>query len=80
MVRWIGEAAEVPIDGKPNIDAIGLDSRELDSQLTHHPQIATLTKQVEIAGNGSLAAGTVSKQRSPHGWRWEVQHYVAQTF
>lgn len=49
LARWIGDAGERPLAGKPDIDAIRLDPRALDTQLAHHPQIATLTKQVEIA-------------------------------
>ena len=47
--RWIGEAADTPLSGKPDIDAIRIDPRALDTQLAHHPQIASLTKQAEIA-------------------------------
>jgi len=47
--RWVGEAAETPLAGKPDIDAIRLDPRALDTQLAHHPQITTLAKQAEIA-------------------------------
>jgi outer membrane protein TolC len=49
LARWIGTAAENPLGGKPDIDAIQLDPRTLDTQLAHHPQIATLAKQAEIA-------------------------------
>jgi len=47
--RWVGVAAEGPLAGKPDIEAIRLDPRALDSQLAHHPQIALLAKQVEVA-------------------------------
>jgi outer membrane protein TolC len=49
LARWIGTAAETPLAGKPDIEAIQLDPRILDTQLAHHPQIATLAKQAEIA-------------------------------
>ena len=56
LARWIGEAAEAPLSGKPNTDAIGLEARELEGQLAHHPQIATFSKQVEIAATDAKLA------------------------
>jgi len=49
LARWVGTASEAPLAGKPDIEAIRLDSRSLDTQLAHHPQIASLAKQSEIA-------------------------------
>jgi outer membrane protein TolC len=49
LARWIGDAADLPLAGAPAIDAIRLDPATLDTQLAHHPQIAVLAKQEEIA-------------------------------
>ncbi|HEX4986565.1 MAG TPA: TolC family protein [Burkholderiales bacterium] len=49
LSRWIGEAGEAPLAGKPDIDVIGLDSNAIDTQLAHHPEIAVLARQEEIA-------------------------------
>ena len=49
LARWIGDMADAPLAGKPAIDAIRLDPRTLDEDLRHHPQIAVLTKQEEVA-------------------------------
>ncbi len=49
LARWIGDAAEGTLAGKPDIDKVRFDLGTLDTQLAHHPQIASLTKQVEIA-------------------------------
>ncbi len=49
LARWIGEAAEAPLGARPDIGAIHLDLRTLDTQVAHHPQIALLAKQSEIA-------------------------------
>lgn len=57
LARWVGQAAaEVPLGGKPGIDTIRLDPRALDTQLTHHPQIALLDRQVEIAATEAKLA------------------------
>jgi outer membrane protein TolC len=49
MARWVGEAAEAPLAGKPAIDALRIDTRSLDAELAHHPQISVLARQEEIA-------------------------------
>jgi outer membrane protein TolC len=49
LARWVGDAAELPLGSKPPIDAIRLDPASLDKQLAHHPEIAVLAKQEDIA-------------------------------
>ena len=49
LARWIGEGAEAPLEGKPGIDAIRMDTGALETELNHHPQIAILSKQAEVA-------------------------------
>jgi len=49
LARWIGGAADLPLAGKPAIDAIRLDPATLDTQLAHHPQIAVLDRREDIA-------------------------------
>jgi outer membrane protein TolC len=49
LARWIGESADTPLSGRPAIDAIRIDTRSLDSELAHHPQIMVLSKQEEMA-------------------------------
>lgn len=56
LTRWIGEAAELPLAGKPDIDAIGLNPRELETELSRHPRIAALTKQIDIAATEARLA------------------------
>ncbi|MFS2002509.1 TolC family protein [Duganella sp. CT11-25] len=47
LARWTG--GEVAVVGQPDIDSIRLDPASLDSDLAHHPQIAVLNKQEDIA-------------------------------
>lgn len=49
LERWVGTAADMPLAGKPATDTIRMDPAMLDTQLEHHPQMAVLTKQAEIA-------------------------------
>ncbi|ELX08338.1 putative outer membrane cation efflux protein [Janthinobacterium sp. HH01] len=47
LARWTGGA--VAVVGAPDIDSIRLDLASLDSDLSHHPQIAVLNRQEDIA-------------------------------
>ena len=49
LARWIGDAAAGPLADRPAIDTVRLDPRTLDIDLVHHPEIAVLTRQEEIA-------------------------------
>ncbi len=49
LARWVGDAAELPLSGEPAIDVIRLDPATLDTDLAHHPQIAVLNRQEDIA-------------------------------
>lgn len=56
LARWTGDTAEVPLADKPSTDTLRVDPATLDTQLAHHPQIAVLTKQEEIAVTGAKLA------------------------
>ena len=61
LARWIGEGADAPLSGKPTIDSIRLDVSVLDTQLAHHPEIAVLAKQEEIASTEARIAQAEKK-------------------
>ncbi|MFC5510472.1 TolC family protein [Massilia jejuensis] len=56
LARWIGEAAQLPLAGKPVLDAVPLELRTLETQLGHHPEIAVLRKQEDIAATEAALA------------------------
>lgn len=49
LSRWVGADSESPLAGKPEIDVLRLDSSAIDAQLAHHPEIAVLARQEDIA-------------------------------
>ncbi len=49
LARWAGEAGYAPLAGEPAIDTTRLDLANLDTHLAHHPQIAVLSRQEELA-------------------------------
>lgn len=49
LARWIGKAAGDPLGALPEIDAVSLRPAEIETQMTHHPAIAVLAKQEQVA-------------------------------
>jgi outer membrane protein TolC len=47
LARWTG--GEVAVAGTPDIDQIRLNPESLDTDLAHHPQIAVMSRQEDIA-------------------------------
>ena len=47
--RWIDVLANAPLGGKPDIKTLRYSLEGIEDQLAHHPQIAALSKQEEIA-------------------------------
>ena len=70
LARWVGEAADAPLAGKPTIDKTSLDVRALESQLAHHPQIAVLAKQIEVAD----AEARLAQANKKPDWGMEVMY------
>jgi outer membrane protein TolC len=70
LARWIGIAAQEPLAGKPATDAIRLDQTALDTQLAHHPQIAVLAKQEQIAE----AEARLARANRKSDWSAEVMY------
>lgn len=49
LARWVGPAAADPLAAPPVLDTVRLRSEDLETQLAHHPQIAVLQRQEEMA-------------------------------
>ena len=49
LARWIGEGADAPLAGRPAMDTVRLNEATLEQDLAHHPDIAVMAKQEEIA-------------------------------
>lgn len=68
LARWIGDAAQLPLDAKPAADAVRLDEATLDTQLVHHPELAVLAKQEDIA----ITEAQLAKANKKADWSVEV--------
>lgn len=49
LARWIGAAADAPLGPMPPLDVVRLRPEDLAGPMLHHPEIAVLLKQEEIA-------------------------------
>lgn len=47
LARWTG--GEITVTGAPDVDSIRLDPASLERDLAHHPQIAVLNRQEDLA-------------------------------
>lgn len=68
LARWIGDAAQQPLGPKPAVDAIRLDEASLDTQLGHHPELAVLARQEDIA----VTEAQLAKANQKADWSVEV--------
>jgi len=67
LTRWIGEASDMPLAGKPDTGVIRLDPATLNIQLNDLPQIAMLHRQEELA---QTEARLAEANRNPD---WSVE-------
>lgn len=56
LTRWIGNAADETLADQPAMETIQLNPDLLETEMEHHPQIAVLDKQVNIAKAGAKIA------------------------
>ncbi|RXZ32330.1 heavy metal resistance protein CzcC [Oxalobacteraceae bacterium CAVE-383] len=70
LVRWVGDIADGRLAEKPSTDTIRLDPATLDGELAHHPDIAVLNKQVEVAETDAKLARANEKS----DWTVEVAY------
>jgi outer membrane protein TolC len=68
LQRWTGVAPDAPLAGAPQTNTLGIDPASLDALLEHHPQVAVLTRQAELA---QAEAGLARASRS-NDWSVEV--------
>ena len=70
LARWVGEGADAPLAALPAIDSVRLNEANLDQDLLHHPEIAVLAKQEEIA----VAEAKIAQASSTPDWSVEVAY------
>ena len=68
LARWVGDVASAPLGGLPAIDSVRLRATDLDAQFAHHPRIALLEKQEDVA----QAEAEVSQANRQPDWSVEL--------
>jgi outer membrane protein TolC len=70
LARWVGDAAGQALGSPPAMNAVRLDPAELDTPLLHHPQIAVLVKQEEVA----RAEADIARSSKKADWSVELMY------
>jgi len=68
LARWVGDDNSLPLGERPDITVLRWNTQGLHQQLTHHPQLAILEKQEQIASTEAQLAQANKKS----DWSWEV--------
>ena len=70
LARWIGDAANGRLADLPAIDAVPLSHSDIEAQLAHHPDIAVMLKQEEMA----RADADIARADKRSDWSVEVMY------
>lgn len=70
LARWIGDAAEQPLGTLPTVAAIHLNADSLAGQLEHHPELALMRKQEEMA----RADADIAQSNKRADWSVELMY------
>ncbi len=70
LMRWVGVDANQALGSPPPVTAVRLDTAALESQLAHHPQIALMVKQEEMA----RADADIAQSNKRADWSVELMY------
>lgn len=70
LARWVGDDAAQALDTPPNLESVHLDLSSLDNQLAHHPEIALMAKQEQVA----RADADIAQSNKRADWSVELMY------
>lgn len=70
LARWIGDAAGQPLAAPPDLSVLQLDAAKVEAQVAHHPQLALLTRQEEVA----RAEADIAQSSKQADWSAELMY------
>ena len=70
LARWVGTDANQALGTPPSVAAVRLDTAALETQLAHHPQIALMVKQEQIA----RADADIAQSNKRADWSVELMY------
>ncbi|MFO1323778.1 MAG: TolC family protein [Burkholderiales bacterium] len=69
LARWVGPGADAPLSAAPDMASVPIDAGRMDD-VAHHPQIAALTRALDLA---NAEVDVAQANRNP-GWSVEVAY------
>jgi len=70
LARWVGADAEQALAAPPPLSTVRLDAAGLETQLAHHPQIALMAKQEDMA----RADADIAQSNKRADWSVELMY------
>lgn len=70
LARWVGDAAEQPLAALPPVATVHFEADGLASQVEHHPEIAVMRKQEEMA----RADADIAQSNKRADWSVELMY------
>lgn len=70
LARWVGDAADQPLGAVPSVVTIHFNAEGFDGQVEHHPEIAVMRKQEEIA----RADADIARSNKRSDWSVELMY------
>lgn len=70
LARWVGPAASGPLAAPPAFDTVPFTVDDLAGRLEHHPQLAVMTRQVDVA----RAQAEIARTQRRSDWSVEVMY------
>jgi len=70
LARWVGPVASQPSPTLPELSAVRLDARNLEAQISEHPQIALMARQESVA----RAEVDVAQSNKRSDWTVELMY------
>jgi outer membrane protein TolC len=70
LARWIGPPADGPLAPPPAFDALPFSDEDLSGRLAHHPQLAVMTRQVDVA----RAQAEIARTERRSDWSLEFMY------
>jgi len=68
LARWIGPASQQPLGAAPDLGKVSITAEELDTALAHHPDVAVMLKQEELA----KAEAEIARLNKRSDWNVEL--------
>ena len=70
LARWVGTDANQALGTPPSVTTVHLDTAALETQLAHHPQLALMAKQEEMA----RADADIAQSNKRSDWSVELMY------